>query len=64
MRLGFVYLLNGVNVDQWEPKGGCSNLKLSQTLEPLAPVQDYIQVLSGLKHDKARANGDGGRRSC
>lgn len=60
VRPGFVYLPNGVNVDQWEPKGGGSNLKLSQTLEPLAPVQEHIQVLSGLKHDKARANGDGG----
>jgi hypothetical protein len=58
--LGFVYLPNSVNVDQWEPRGCGSNLKLSQTLEPLAPVQEHIQVLSGLKHDKARANGDGG----
>ena len=58
VRLGFVYLPNGVNVDQWEPKGGGSKLKLSQALEPLAPVQEHIQVLSGLKHDKERANGD------
>ena len=60
VRLGFVYLPNGVNVDQWEPRGGGSKLSLSQTLEPLGPVQEHIQVLSGLKHDKANANGDGG----
>lgn len=60
VRLGFVYLPNGVNVDQWEPQGRGSTLKLSETLEPLAGVREHIQVLSGLKHDKARANGDGG----
>ena len=60
VRLGFVYLPNGVNVEQWEPDGRGSSLKLSRALEPLSPVKQHIQVLSGLKHDKARANGDGG----
>jgi hypothetical protein len=60
VRLGFVYLPNGVNVEQWQPSGKGSALKLSPTLQPLAVVKDHIQVLSGLRHEKAQANGDGG----
>ena len=60
VRLGFVYLPNGVNVSEWQPRGSGSNLRLSPTLEPLATVKDHLQVVTGLKHDKANANGDGG----
>ena len=32
---------------------------LPATLQPLAAVKDDVLVLSGLAHDKAKANGDG-----
>jgi hypothetical protein len=38
---------NGVNVDTWFP-GQPGPLTLSRTLEPLAGVQDYVNVFSGL----------------
>jgi hypothetical protein len=58
--LGFVYLPNGVVMDRWKPQGEGSAFELRETLEPLHPFRDSLQVLSGLDHRKADPNGDGG----
>jgi len=58
-RMAYVYVPNGVYLDQWTPQGTGSRFKLPYILQPLAPFQKDIQFLSGLTHDKARANGDG-----
>jgi hypothetical protein len=58
--LGFVYLPNGVVMDQWRPGGEGSSFDLRETLEPLRPFRSSLQVLSGLDHRKADPNGDGG----
>ncbi len=59
MRLAFVFTPNGVNYDNWMPKGEGREFELSPALQPLAKVRDHINVLTGLTLDKARANGDG-----
>ena len=46
-------------MDRWNPSGSGADWALSQTLEPLASVRSAVQVIAGLKHDKANANGDG-----
>lgn len=58
-RMAFIFVPNGVNLDHWTPTTEGYGFKLTQTLEPLAPVKDDLLVLSGLTHDKGRANGDG-----
>jgi len=58
-RLAFAYAPNGMIMDQWKPKS-TESLALSPTLSPLESVKEKIQVMSGLDHDKANANGDGG----
>jgi Protein of unknown function (DUF1552) len=58
-RMAFIFVPNGVNLEHWTPKTEGYGFKLTQTLEPLAPVKDDLLVLSGLTHDKGRANGDG-----
>ena len=58
-RLAFLYVPNGVNVKQWRPTGLGSNYALSSSLEALSPFKNDIQIISGLDHDKAKANGDG-----
>lgn len=58
-RLAFVYFPNGAIMDRWNPSGSGADWALSQTLEPLASVRSAVQVIAGLKHDKANANGDG-----
>ena len=58
-RFAAVYVPNGINMRYWTPPdyGDLTNLPAT-----LSPMQDYvsdIQIISGLTHDKARANGDG-----
>src|SRR5215207_8341520 len=59
VRLGVVYVPNGVHMADWTPGAAGPLTKLPWILEPLAPVKDDLLVLSGLTCDKARANGDG-----
>jgi hypothetical protein len=59
LRMGFVYVPNGVIMDAWTPDRTGQGYSLSDSLEPLHKVKAELQVLSGLKHDKAEANGDG-----
>jgi hypothetical protein len=59
LRFLFVMTPNGAQMDRWRPAAEGELLALPPTLEPLAPWRDSLLVLSGLAHDKARANGDG-----
>src|SRR6185369_3426543 len=58
-RMAFVYVPNGKNMADWTPAREGTDFALPQTLEPLAEVREYVNVLTGLTADKARANGDG-----
>jgi hypothetical protein len=59
MRAAFLYVPNGMHMQDWMPKteGALGDLPL--LLEPLKPFKDHLNVLSGLALDKAKANGDG-----
>jgi len=59
LRLAFLYVPNGVDGTNWTPQGEGAEFALSPILAPLEPHRGEILVLSGLAHDKARANGDG-----
>ena len=59
VRLGFVYVPNGVNMARWRPAEAGPLGDLPPTLEPLEAVKDRLLVLSGLAADKARSHGDG-----
>src|SRR6266849_2765992 len=53
VRLGVVYVPNGMwPMDRWTPKAEGA-LKLTETLEPLAPFRDRLLVLSGLAQREA-----------
>lgn len=58
-RMAFIFVPNGVVLDHWTPKTEGYGFALPSTLEPLASVKDELLVLTGLTHDKGRANGDG-----
>lgn len=58
-RMAFIFVPNGIVMDQWTPKSDGYGFDLTSTLNPLAPVKEDLLVLSGLTHDKGRANGDG-----
>lgn len=59
-RLAFVYVPNGINMDDWRPKTQGPLSELPSILQPLAELKADFSILSGLTADKARANGDGG----
>lgn len=58
-RMAFIFVPNGVHLPDWTPKLSGYGYDLPFILEPLARVRDDVMVISGLTHDKGRANGDG-----
>lgn len=58
-RMAAIFVPNGVHLPDWTPKRIGFGFDLPYILEPLAGVRDDMLVLSGLTHDKGRANGDG-----
>lgn len=59
LRTAFIYVPNGANMADWTPAETGSAYRLPYILEPLEEVRSDVMVLSGLTHDKGRANGDG-----
>ncbi len=59
-RLGFIYVPNGKNMDDWTPKTEGADYELPSILQPLKELKGDFSILTGLTADKARAHGDGG----
>lgn len=59
LRAAFLFIPNGAHIPDWTPKSEGFGFELPYILEPLANVRDDLLILSGLTHDKGRANGDG-----
>ncbi|WP_428306466.1 DUF1552 domain-containing protein [Lacipirellula sp.] len=59
LRMAFLFIPNGAHMPDWTPTTEGANFVLPKTLEPLAKVQQKIQVLSGLTHANGFALGDG-----
>jgi hypothetical protein len=58
-RMAFIYVPNGANMADWTPTKFGTDFELPPILAPLQNVRGEINVLTGLTHDKGRANGDG-----
>jgi hypothetical protein len=62
-RMAFVYVPNGIIMNQWTPKTESETSKLPEALprilEPLAPYREDLMLLSGLTQNGGRALGDG-----
>jgi hypothetical protein len=59
LRAAFLYIPNGVHMQDWTPEETGSLTKLPWILEPLEPFKTDINLYTGLTLDKARPNGDG-----
>lgn len=59
LRMLCYYVPNGMHMPSWTPAQQGANFTLSETLAPLANVQDDILVLSGLANMPARPDGPG-----
>src|ERR1700684_4065087 len=60
VRTSFVYVPNGIVMDNWTPKTAGQDFEISRILQPLAPFRDRMLVISGLMDNNANALGDGG----
>lgn len=58
-RLVFVYVPNGAHMPEWTPRATGREFDLPPSLEPLRNLRAQVQILTGLAHQKAFANGDG-----
>lgn len=58
-RMAFIFVPNGVDLANWTPQTEGYGYDLPKILKPLVQLQDDLLVISGLTHDKGRANGDG-----
>lgn len=59
VRMGFLFVPNGVNMEYWKPTTTGAAYQLPEILAPLKNVRPSMSVLSGLAQMKAFANGDG-----
>jgi hypothetical protein len=59
MRLGFVYVPNGIIQKDWVPKEVGAGFEFMPTMKSLEPFRDKILVLSNLAQINGRALGDG-----
>src|SRR4051812_23301885 len=64
LRMAFLYVPNGIVMDEWTPKGqpaGAATLpdELPRITKALAPYRNDVMMLSGLTSNGGRAKGDG-----
>ena len=59
LRMGFAYVPNGVIMENWRPTRLGTEYVFPAALKPLEKMKRDFQILSGLDHTKANANGDG-----
>ncbi len=59
LRMAYLYIPNGVNLEHWRPNGTTKSYKLGKTFEPLEALRDHFQIFTGFEHKHASAGGDG-----
>lgn len=59
VRMAVLFVPNGAHMPDWTPLMDGADFELPNILKPLQPVRSDLLVLTGLTHDKGRANGDG-----
>jgi hypothetical protein len=60
LRAAFLYAPNGVNAEHWFPSGTGEDYQFGSSMRMLEPHRKDFSIITGLCHDKARSNGDGG----
>lgn len=59
LRMAFLYVPNGVILDQWKPTGVGKDYQLNKTMEPLAPHKADFQVFTGFEQRNGTSGPDG-----
>lgn len=58
-RVAFCSVPNGVEQGNWWPTGAGADFQLNNTMKPLEPLKDYLQIFGGLDHANAMPGPDG-----
>lgn len=59
VRMAFMFVPNGISMQHWTPTAPGPLGQLGSVIEPLAPIKDKINILTGLAQHNAFALGDG-----
>ncbi|TWU48689.1 hypothetical protein Poly51_45900 [Rubripirellula tenax] len=59
MRLCYVYVPNGVNMEHWRPQGEGSDFQFNRSTKALEPFRDSLRFITGLEHREAYIHRDG-----
>jgi len=60
LRSAFIFFPNGAIPQHWWPEGGMTDFAFKNTLKPLEPLRQSIQVMQGLDQLNANPGKDGG----
>lgn len=59
LRMAYLYIPNGVNMDLWRPKGATASYKMGDTFKSMESLRDDFQIFTGFEQKNAAAGGDG-----
>ena len=59
LRMAYLYIPNGVNMDLWRPKGTTASYKLGETFKSMEAHREAFQIFTGFEQKNAAAGGDG-----
>jgi hypothetical protein len=59
LRMAYLYIPNGVNMDLWRPKGTTASYKLGETFKPMESLREDFQIFTGFEQKNATGGEDG-----
>lgn len=59
LRMAYLYIPNGVNIEHWKPQGKAAGYKLGKSMAALEGLKDDMQIFSGFAHKHADGGKDG-----
>lgn len=59
LRMAYLYIPNGVNLEHWRPSGTGKNYQLGRSMKSLEGLKGDMQIFTGFSHQHAKAGKDG-----
>lgn len=59
LRMAYLYIPNGVNLDHWRPQGTASSYKMGSSFASMEKHRQDFQIFTGFEQKNAMAGGDG-----
>ena len=59
LRMAYLYIPNGVNVEKWRPTGTASSYKMGESFGEMEKHRKDFQIFTGIEQKNATAGGDG-----